>query len=176
MTYDKRKIECFLLKYNITFEAIPTFRDDFDAYQGVNYYHFSCKFTRWENNKPAYYAVFKWSCGEGIVEHWARKKWPYKEGLNYYGTVARKEALDAAGKQYRPSAMDVLESLVLDAVAEEVSSFEEWCDNFGYGNDSREAERTYNACLDEARKLRELFTNKHFEEAISEIRDICDEY
>lgn len=42
-------------------------------------------------------------------------------------------------------------------------SFEEFCNEFGYDTDSRKAEKTYNAMLEQDRNLRRLFTLEELE-------------
>ena len=61
------------------------------------------------------------------------------------------------GMPLEPEAADVVHSLLLDASARDAGSFEAWADEFGYDTDSREAERTYRACLESARKLERFF-------------------
>jgi hypothetical protein len=54
-----------------------------------------------------------------------------------------------------PAALSVLSALLLDSYADDVT-FEDWAGEFGYDTDSRSAERTYDACREEAAKLREF--------------------
>lgn len=61
------------------------------------------------------------------------------------------------GRAKAPSAASVLHSLVLDGGAID-QSFDDWCDDYGYRNDSRKALATYSACCETGRKLRVLFT------------------
>jgi hypothetical protein len=54
-----------------------------------------------------------------------------------------------------PSAEDVLDCLLSDAsTVESVSTFEEWCAELGYDEDSRRAERTYEAIKAQTVRLR----------------------
>jgi len=53
----------------------------------------------------------------------------------------------------RPTENDVLECLKTDCEVRNMS-FSEFCDNFGYSNDSLKALDIYRACEDTARKLR----------------------
>lgn len=54
-----------------------------------------------------------------------------------------------------PKLREVVECLVFDSRSiEESDSFEEWAQAFGYDEDSRAAERIYNACLEQHRKLK----------------------
>lgn len=58
------------------------------------------------------------------------------------------------GGAIEPKIMDVLWSLVCDAEVLNYSGFDDWAENLGFDTDSREAERTYRACLEIALKLR----------------------
>lgn len=63
-----------------------------------------------------------------------------------------------------PTVIEVLECLQSDARgAEECASFEDFCDYFGYDNDSRRAEKTYKDFKRQAAKLR-TFLRDLFEE------------
>lgn len=56
-----------------------------------------------------------------------------------------------------PSAHDVLSALLSDAASIENSrSFEEWADELGFDEDSRKAEKTYNADVTQTEKLKEF--------------------
>jgi hypothetical protein len=58
------------------------------------------------------------------------------------------------GPQIQPDAPSVIMSLVLDSSVLDAGSFEDWAAEYGYDTDSRSAERTYQACLKTALKLR----------------------
>lgn len=53
-----------------------------------------------------------------------------------------------------PELIDVLHCLFLDSYAHDVS-FQDWCDDFGYNNDSISAKKTYDACIDNYFKLKD---------------------
>lgn len=55
-----------------------------------------------------------------------------------------------------PTLADVLPCLFSDADAAD-STFEDFCDDFGYDTDSRRAEHTYRLCQQTAIRLRHLF-------------------
>lgn len=55
-----------------------------------------------------------------------------------------------------PTVDDVLYSLLIDSIAEEFGSFEDWAVSVGYDTDSRKAEKIYNACLKNAELLNNL--------------------
>lgn len=74
-------------------------------------------------------------------------------------------------KPQQPTAADVLHSLVLDAEADYMS-FRDWCDNFGYSDDSLQALDCYRACCETAVKLRTVFrpeTLAAIREAVQEL-------
>lgn len=59
-----------------------------------------------------------------------------------------------------PTAYDILSCLT----KYDPGSFEDFCSDFGYDNDSRSAENTYNAVLDEYKELSRIFTEEQLEE------------
>lgn len=63
-----------------------------------------------------------------------------------------------------PSAYDVLVCLH----PMQADTFEEWCSEFGYDNDSIRAERTYRACVQQDRAMLRMFTNEQLQ-ALEEI-------
>lgn len=71
-----------------------------------------------------------------------------------------------------PHAADVVQSLVLDSDVINYGSFEEWAREFGYDEDSRKAEKTYQACRAIALKLRQILGG----ELIAKLRDALQDY
>lgn len=66
----------------------------------------------------------------------------------------------------KPHFADVLQSLVMDSEGvDEVDTFEEWADHYGYDTDSRKAEKIYEACRKIARDLRRVLGGKLISEA-----------
>ena len=59
----------------------------------------------------------------------------------------------------RPDMLDVLGSLFMDAGSAD-ETFEDWCSNLGYSDDSRKALAVYKACGRIAKKLEKLFTSQ----------------
>lgn len=57
----------------------------------------------------------------------------------------------------KPAVADVLYSLFNDAKAADYN-FSDWCDEFGYSDDSIKALNMYKACLDTATALRKYFS------------------
>jgi len=68
----------------------------------------------------------------------------------------RVEFIQGSAHTVSPAVDDVLDSLTMDVSCVIDSTFEQFCAELGYDNDSRKAERVYFACRDTARKLREF--------------------
>jgi len=77
-----------------------------------------------------------WECENGKESHTNEHQSPYGH------------------KSILPDAPSVIASLVLDADVLNHGSFEDWAGDFGYDVDSRNAEKTYRACLAIALQLR----------------------
>lgn len=73
-------------------------------------------------------------------------------------------------KPRAPHPAGVLHSLILDSSAAD-QSFESWCGDFGYDTDSRKAFATYEACQQNADKLRGFFTRETLESLTSALQD-----
>ena len=61
------------------------------------------------------------------------------------------------GIQGEPTLESVLNCLISDSTCGE--TFQEFCDNLGYDNDSRKAEKTFNTILKQTNKLKKLLGN-----------------
>lgn len=70
-----------------------------------------------------------------------------------------------------PVAADVLYSLLLNADAADMS-FNAWCSDLGYDNDSIKALSTYQACCKEGEELRKVFKR----EVLDELREALQDY
>lgn len=104
-------------------------------------------------------------------------------GDYYTGTGLRKLTKQAermntsAGRAVVPPApcapveADVLHSLLLDADAADMS-FNDWCADLGYDNDSLKALSTYQACCKEGEELRKVFKR----EALDDLREALQDY
>ena len=90
------------------------------------------------------------------------------QGLNPRCIAA--ERIRAQAKPQAPHAADVLHALCIDASAED-EGFSDWCANFGYDSDSIKALRIYDACRDNARELRQVFTRAQLRELSEALRD-----
>lgn len=73
-------------------------------------------------------------------------------------------------KPFAPFAASVLYCLILDAHADDMS-FSNWCGDYGYGTDSRKAFETYQACCNNAAKLRKVFTHNQIEKLFDLLQD-----
>lgn len=69
-----------------------------------------------------------------------------------------------------PTAASFFHSFVLDGRAID-QSFLDWCDEYGYSEDSRKALKTYEACCESGRKLLKLFTHAQREELENLLQD-----
>ena len=73
--------------------------------------------------------------------------------------------LKAQLKKIAPSPYDILAALQ----SHEVGTFENFCGDFGYDNDSRKAEGIYKAVLDEYNNLKMLYSDSELEK----LQEIC---
>jgi hypothetical protein len=92
----------------------------------------------------------------GVVDAWCvtigkrGKQWI----TTYYtGTGFRNKR---TGRPTRPTVADVMYSLFSDASAAD-ENFSDWCDNYGYSDDSIKALNMYKACTEVAKNLRRQF-------------------
>lgn len=61
--------------------------------------------------------------------------------------------LRKAGRPSKPSKAEIMHCLIMDASAAD-ENFTDWCDNYGYSDDSIKALNTYKACIETAHALR----------------------
>ena len=87
------------------------------------------------------------------------------------GTLAYEAMEKACRKPVKPKVIDVLYALVLDADAAD-QNFDEWCDNYGYSNDSIKAMNTYKQCLETAQALRRYFTREQRQAIEAAVREM----
>jgi hypothetical protein len=87
-------------------------------------------------------------------DKWAHHSW--KCTLRYKGRQMTTDYHMGTGHHgNEPSVADVLYGLLLDYAVVD-SSFAEFCNDFGYSDDSRKAEKIYKACIAGGKKLRKL--------------------
>jgi hypothetical protein len=65
------------------------------------------------------------------------------------------QSIDSTEKNEAPTSYDILSCLQ----KYDVGSFEDFCSDFGYDNDSRKAKKTYHAVLKEFQGVNYLFSN-----------------
>ena len=97
-----------------------------------------------------------------------------KEPRNIYQITLKKgdriyifnfgDSIANSNKEIKPSVYDVLSCLIKN----EVGSFEDFCGNYGYDEDSRKAERIYKAVLEEWKNIKMLYS----EEEINKLQEI----
>lgn len=130
-----------------------------------------------------WHCVFKREEGDGYVEFdfftglGLRKMPPWGPGVQGYdngptpsrGTLLHEQWVKQA-KIQDPHAADLLHSITLDAQwASE--SFASWCEDMGCDTDSRKALETYEACQNNADKLRSFFSREEIERFTELLQD-----
>lgn len=89
-----------------------------------------------------------------------------REERAIYDATARKQGL-------APKPADVLHSLISDGGAFfDGLTFEDWCAEYGYDDDSRKAEAMYRACDDTGRRLARMFSA----DEVAQLREAASEY
>lgn len=74
---------------------------------------------------------------------------------DYFTGIGHRNKVTRRAKN--PTAADVLYSLVLDSSAAD-QSFDDWCGDYGYSNNSLKAFDTYRACCKNGAEMRKLFS------------------
>lgn len=95
---------------------------------------------------------------------WQRNANGFRVCLKYQGRKMYLDFWQGTGISGEPTAAGVLECLLSDASVEGMD-FRNWCGEYGYDTDSREAHRTYRQCLRQTAKLRALL-GEDFEEFV----------
>ena len=101
----------------------------------------------WDTDKPR--TVDAWTVTIG--KQWGTKT-PQWVTTYYTGTGLRKN-----NRPTKPTVADILHSLFMDADAVDMN-FSEWCDTFGYSDDSLKALRIYQTCTETGKELRKHFS------------------
>lgn len=92
------------------------------------------------------------------LEQWARKH--HLDVYYYRDKVQAQKQLKAAKEEAKPTAYDVLACLT----KYDPGTFEDFCSDFGYDEDSRTAEQIYFAVVKEYKRLSRIFTAEQMEE------------
>jgi hypothetical protein len=80
---------------------------------------------------------------------------------NHNKRIANCAAKLAGIQKKKPNPAEVLASVCREGLDAD-ESFENWCSNFGYEEDSRKAESIYRACTDNGKKARRLLSPANF--------------
>jgi hypothetical protein len=94
---------------------------------------------------------------------------PPRYGTLAYETMMRE--VDATRKPVKPTIANVLRSLMLDSDAGS-ESFNDFCSNFGYDNDSIKALNVYKACMDIHDNMRKVFDRKTLDDIRKATEDL----
>ena len=76
---------------------------------------------------------------------------------SYRGRGTDVNRLQSERRRFRPSLLDLVYSLLLDASIDPETSFGEWCDDMGHGLHPGRALETYNALRSTREKMRRIF-------------------
>lgn len=82
----------------------------------------------------------------------------------------RRHELEKASVPFPPFAASVLHSLILDSSACD-QSFDSWCADYGYDNDSIKARNTYDACQKNTDNMRAIFSRDQIEKLSELLQD-----
>ena len=104
-------------------------------------------------NLPGY----KHNFGRKTVDEAHAEKQAIEDGL-WSGRYGKRTTFDRK-KVPDPKVTDVLYSILMDADVLNYGAFEEWADSLGYDADSRAAEETYKACLNQSLKFQSVVSN-----------------
>jgi len=129
------------------FSALPIKIDYVGKVEDKEWPHFLWNVTITMLDKKGYWTV-PYKTGIGLVER------PAKNKLNPYHPQAERPK--------KPTNADIMYSLLLDADAAN-ESFNNWCVECGYDDDSIKALNTYKTCCEEAVNLRKTFTRDQIE-------------
>lgn len=88
-------------------------------------------------------------------DDWQKQANSYRVKLRYRGRQLSVDYWMGVGLSGDPDAESVLECLLSDAIAGQ-DTFEGFCMEFGYNEDSRKAKRIYDACVRMRNKLERL--------------------
>lgn len=149
------KIECTFLKNGLHFDSDKETRDIYEVRitRGSRSYTFN--FGQSINDSGFYYTV-------GRNKKWIDRKHLNRKDLKFFIKMQDSSFLSNVDKIHYPSAptnYDILECIE----KYETGTFEDFCDNYGYSNDSISALKTYEACREQFKSLCALFTDEEIE-------------
>jgi hypothetical protein len=85
-----------------------------------------------------------------------------KDGTSVVATMTTYFSMGYGHHGKAPKAAEVLDCIASDASGAD-GSFEDFCSNFGYDEDSRKAEKTYKACKHQGERLRKFLGDDAFQ-------------
>lgn len=98
---------------------------------------------------------------EDLKDEWKRTTNKWQVRLSYFGEKFVTDYYMGSGLVYsngqpkKPSVKDILYSMVMDDVSD--MNFDDFCNEFGYGNDSIKALETYRACEKQTKAYYNMF-------------------
>lgn len=160
-------LAAFVAKHRLsmTAERLPARTDRLMDDTPMN--HWLCKI---KNHLGDVLMEIPYSMGLGIVDKKPYEKFSFGERggmtrndydrLPWAGarrvTLAQEQWMKSVYTPKAPTIEDVLNSIGSDAASiASARTFSDWCSELGYDDDSRKAERIYNACVDQYRELGE---------------------
>ena len=104
----------------------------------------------------------------------------WSKTANHYKTILKKDNKQltvyysmGSALTNEPTAEEVLNSLALDgSVYLNNNSFEDFCSEFGYDEDSRKAEKTYNTILKQAEKTEKFLGTELFNQLVYDVEQL----
>lgn len=128
-------------------------------------YHEGCAFV--EGYKQYHKTAYDKRCHDAYIRKVCETghHWKYMDSLDYRSKLPSKA-------QPKPRLAAVLYCLLTDALAIEYGTFEEWAMEYGYEQDSREAERIYRKCVKIGLELRAIMG----EGTMTRFRELLQDY
>lgn len=181
MNTKQAEIQDVLNKYNLTVEAVfipwSQSRNAGQKDPSLNW-----RVTLKQNGRNILTTDYSAGCGHAPSYKQSFKRDVENERIvlaecEYGGKAKYMSNMDYAGVPnnmkgtLKPDTKDVIYSLLIDAEVLDYDGFEDWASNFGYDEDSRQAERVYNECLKIALQFRKIG-----ESVIAELREAYQDY
>ena len=153
-------VDEFIEKHKITLTATNVRQNPHMHDEAYPMFHYEVELTR----DGAESMVVYYSVGSAHIER--GQAFRYRKLLSG-SPLPPQAALERAAKSFKPPVADVLDCLASDSAGiENVRSFEEWAWETGFDVDSRSAERTYEACVEQRDQLLALLGREAFEELL----------
>ncbi len=158
----------FSAEYLRTAKYFPDDKEERDIYKitlkrGNRVYSF--EFGQSINDSGFYYHYKTGNRKFQLDRKYLAKDYFKEKSLGLIGTIKIKDSsfvphLDIIHYPKAPTAYDVLAALTKS----DPGTFENFCDDFGYSTDSKNAEKTYNAIVNEYLNVYKLFTDAEIEQ------------